>query len=79
MSPQRNGNQNRATGTRRPGPNFDPRPRTAASASRGQQSIQNRPPNKVTDMEDMFESDTESACSLHVLAAGEVPSSRWGV
>ena len=63
MSPQGNKNRNRATGARRSGPNFDPRTRTAASASRGQQSIQNRPPNKVTDMEDMFESDTESACS----------------
>ena len=63
MSPQGNKNRNRATGARRSGPNFDPRTRTAASASRGQQSIQNRPPNKVTDMEDMFESDTESTCS----------------
>ena len=64
MSPRRNRNRNRATGTRRAGPNFDPRPRTAASASRGQQSIQNHPPSKVTDMEDMFSSDTDSACSL---------------
>ena len=66
MSPRRNRNQNMATqaGTRRPGPIFDPRPRTAASASRGQQSIQNHPPSKVTDMEDMFSSDTDSACSL---------------
>ena len=63
MSPRGNKNRNRATGARRSGPNFDPRTRTAASASRGQQSIQNRPPNKVTDMEDMFESDTESTCS----------------
>ena len=63
MSPRGNKNRNRATGARRSGPNFDPRTRTAASASRGLQSIQNRPPTKVTDMEDMFESDTESACS----------------
>ena len=35
MSPQGNKNRNRATGARRSGPNFDPRTRMAASASRG--------------------------------------------
>ena len=44
-------------------PNFDPRARTSASASRGLQSTHNLVPTKSQDLEDVSESDSESICS----------------
>ena len=60
---QHNRKAKRSAGNATAKPNFDPRPRTSASASRGLQSIQNLVPTKSQDLEDVSESDSESICS----------------
>ena len=52
-----------STGNATVKPNFDPRARTSASASRGLQSIKGFAPIKSQDLEDVSESDSESTCS----------------
>ena len=60
---QRNRKARRSAGIAKAKPNFDPRPRTSASASRGLQSIKGLTPIKSQDLEDVSESDSESTCS----------------
>ena len=60
---QRNRKARRSAGIAKAKPNFDPRPRTSASASRGLQSIKGLTPIPSQDPEDLFESDSESTCS----------------
>ena len=60
---KRTQNPKRLSGKATAKPNFDPRARTSASASRGLQSIQNLVPTKSQDLEDVSESDSESICS----------------
>ena len=60
---QRNRKAKRSAGNATAKPNFDPRPRTSASASRGLQSIKGFTPIKPPDIEELSESDSESTCS----------------
>ena len=60
---QRNRKAKQSAGNATAKPNFDPRPRTSASASRGLQSITGLTPIPSQDPEDLFESDSESTCS----------------
>ena len=60
---QRNRKARRSAGIAKAKPNFDPRPRTSASASRGLQSITGLTPTPSQDLEDLSESDSESTCS----------------
>ena len=60
---QRNRKAKRSSGNATAKPNFDPRPRTSASASRGLQSIKAFTPIKPPDIEELSESDSESTCS----------------
>ena len=60
---QRNRKAKRSAGNATAKPNFDPRPRTSASASRGLQSIKGFTPIKPPDIEELPESDSESTCS----------------
>ena len=60
---QRNRKARRSAGIAKAKPNFDPRPRTSASASRGLQSIMGLTPIPSQDLEDLSESDSESTCS----------------
>ena len=60
---QRSRKAKRSAGNAKAKPNFDPRPRTGASASRGMQSIKAFTPIKPPDIEELSESDSESTCS----------------